>query len=133
MYISNYEFFQYVTAAEYLQELKRAHHIEIQRLYDDIHPTRIAYDSGLGAMFSESVNVEDYAIWMIETKEKQKKQRSYYEEKADVFKKALFSLTNEERLYFETIKQRGEIEISNDPVIEKLKRFLETQIEVQGA
>lgn len=127
-YISDYEFYQYVIAADYLKDLKRMHHIEIQHLYDDIHPTRVITNSEIGKMFSESINVEDYAIWIIDTKERHKKQQAYYQHKAAVFQNALKSLTDEERHRFDEILQHGELEISNDPLIEKLKSFIEKQI-----
>ncbi|MED3554000.1 hypothetical protein [Cytobacillus praedii] len=121
-----YEFHQYVNAESILQELQELQELEIQRLYDDVHPTRTQYDRDQGIWYSESVNVAEYAIWLVETKERHKQHRLHYEERAISFQRALSKLTEDEQALFRGFYQG--VNPTGEKIAYKLKRLLESEV-----
>lgn len=128
-----FELQTYAYAEIYLRDLKRRHEIEIQRLYDDIHPTRTQYDRDTHKWYSESINVAEYAIWIIETRERQAKELEPYKKRKAVFDKVLLQLSQEERKIFRGYYYEG-LEIPQEvahPVYVKIAKLL--QIELHSA
>jgi hypothetical protein len=92
--ISETEFLQYEVAENRLQELRQLHAIEIQQAYDDIYPTRTSFNYGLGKIYSESVNTEDYAIYLVDLKEEYIRTERWWTLRVLAFKDA-FNLLSE--------------------------------------
>lgn len=97
------EFRRYMRAEERLQELRARQQEELQNAYDDIHPTRVAYDYERCETYSESLNVEDYAIWLVEIQQTHKKQRKYWIRRANAFNAALEKLSEEKQEIFKSV------------------------------
>lgn len=106
-YMGSVEFKRYLFAKENLTELIGKQDLAIRRAYADIHPTRIVYNAAEGRAYSESLCVEDYAIWLIETKDLQKQQRIEFEGYAKTMDKALKELDKEEIILIENYKMNS--------------------------
>lgn len=96
--MGSYEFYQYVNAEMILEELEQKQALEIQRLYNDIHPTMTTRDSL--SIYAVSLNVADHAIWIADLKEKHKQHRQFYINRSQVFRKVLNRLSEEEQALF---------------------------------
>ncbi|NRD81163.1 hypothetical protein HPT25_28125 [Bacillus sp. BRMEA1] len=95
--MSQSEYTQYELAERRLQELRIQHAYEIQQAYDDIHPTRSAFDYGIGSIYSESVDPVEYAIHLIELKEGHEQQEKWWSLRAEAFSEAYKKLTFQEQ------------------------------------
>lgn len=125
-FMGMYEFQQYMYADEKLKEINGEHELAIRRAYADIHPTRVAFNHDLGEVYSESINVAEYAIWLIDVKEGHSKQREHWRLRTEAFGIAVSTLTSEELLLLHDVKH-GALELfqSHRLVIKKLKKKLE--------
>lgn len=125
-FMGMFEFRQYMNAADRLQELTEEHDFIIRNAYADVHPTRIHYDFEQGKMYSESLNVADYAIWLLEMKESHFKQREYWQKRSLAFEDAMHSLSDHEKMLFEEVRANNQAAGRlHRAAIEKLKRELE--------
>jgi len=95
--MSEAEFMQCKIAERRLQELYKQHEMELQRAYDGIHPTRTCFDYEQGAVYSESVNPAEYAIYLAELREEHKRFEKWWQLRSEVYKQALDQLTDEEK------------------------------------
>lgn len=95
-FMGSEEFKQYLYSEERLKELISAQELHTRRAYNDIHPTRMGYDREMGSMYSESINVADYAIWLVELKEKQQEMRGKMVERVQLLHRVLDELPGEE-------------------------------------
>lgn len=128
-FMGMFEFKRYMDAADTLEELKQEQDAVIQGAYEDIHPTRVHYDYEQGKMFSESLNVADYAIWLIEKKESHSRHREFWERRATTFDSVKNVLSEEEKILLEEVKSSDpSIGMEHRKVIEKLKKHLERAI-----
>ncbi|MBY0124499.1 hypothetical protein [Bacillus sp. S/N-304-OC-R1] len=96
-HMSESEFMQYEQAEERLKYLRKLHASELQDAYDGIHPTRTCFDSGAGKVYWESINPVDYAIYLVELREEHDRSEKWWKLRAEAFKDAFASLTEQER------------------------------------
>lgn len=128
-----YEFKQYLDSPQLLAEKQREYRLFEQRGYADIHPTRMGYDYGQGKMFKESLNVADYAIWLVESKEIIEKEVEFWEQRVVMLQKAIDTLSDDEWLSFKDFRQNKHVNRSViEPILLKLKKELEVVISVQS-
>lgn len=126
------EFKQYLDAPQLLAEKERDYRLFERRGYADIHPTRIGYDHGMGKMFKESLHVEDYVIWLIESKDIIKEQVHFWEQRVAMLQKAINTLSDDEWLAFNDFRQEKEVERARiEPILMKLKAELEILVSIQ--
>jgi hypothetical protein len=92
-----YELREYAYAFVEKDNLNRIKEQRIQELYDDCDPSLTRYNEELGVFCSVSVNVENMAIHIIDTRERFDRMIKRYRKKADVFALALESLTPREK------------------------------------
>lgn len=125
-FMGMYEFQQYMYAAERLEELTNLHDLTIRRAYADIHPTRMAFNTGLGKVYSESINVAEYAIWLIEMKEGHFNQREFWRLRAAAFDRVVQSLSAEDKKLLQEVKSgSSNLAVAHRVVLETLKKMLE--------
>lgn len=128
-FMGMFEFRQYMNAADKLREIEEEQAVIIHRAYSDIHPTRVHFDYEQGKMYSESLNVADYAIWLIEMKESHSKHRAFWERRAAIFESAKATLSEKERELFEEVRSNSAgLGRAHRMVIEKLKKYLEKTV-----
>lgn len=128
-----YEFKQYLDSPQLLAEKQREYRLFEKRGYADIHPTRIGYDYGQGKMFKESLNVADYAIWLVESKEIIEKELEFWEQRVVMLQRAINILSDEEWLVYNDFRQDKDVNRSViEPVLLKLKVELEIIVSVQS-
>lgn len=131
-FMGMFEFRQYMNAAEKLREIQEEQELIIHNAYVDIHPTRVHFDYEQGKMYSESLNVADYAIWLIEMKESHSKHREFWKQRATAFEKVLNSLSEEEQKFFGEVKSNAPgVGRPHRMVIEKLKKELEKVVAIR--
>lgn len=131
MYVMGlFEFKEYLQASQYLEEANREYQIFTRRGYADIYPTRINYDYGMKKMFKESMDVANYVIWLIESKEILEKDRQFWQRRLQALQKAVALLTPEEqevlRLFQEGKAMSRRI---TEPVLLKVKDQLEKTVD----
>lgn len=130
MYIMGlFEFKEYLQASHYLEEAVREFQLFTCRGYADIHPTRTAYDPGQGKMYKESLNVADYAIWLVESKQILLNDQEFWQRRLDALESALKTLTPEEQSIFQLFQSGAVLSrIKTEPVLIKIKTYLESLI-----
>jgi hypothetical protein len=129
------EFHKYLNAQSTYEKLCWDQEEEIEEAYEDIHPTRCGYDYEQGRTFSESINVADYAIYLVDLKDKHKKERKLCEDRIRVFGRAWDSLTNEERFIYnkgrQTLADYENYHVLLDKIKNNLEKIVSTIPELQ--
>lgn len=121
-FMGQFEFRQYVNAATRLEAIKQRHEQELQDAYDGIHPTRVCYDYEKGEFFSESLNVADYAIWLVDLKSDQEEQQEYWNVRAEAFECAKEGLSKREQ---QSLRDTDGVMINDMIIMRKVKKELE--------
>lgn len=96
MRIGTLEFKRYLYADINFNTLSKEANLAIHRAYEDIHPTRVKIDAALGVVYSESINVEDYVIWLVDMKDEYRGRLRLLKEYKDIFDKACEALNADE-------------------------------------
>ena len=86
--LSETEFIQYRMAERFLNDTRQRHAIELEEAYENIHPTRTAFDYEQKKLYSESINVEEYAIYLVELQEEHKRIEKWWEIRLEAYKEA---------------------------------------------
>lgn len=131
MYIMGlFEFKEYLQASHYLAEANEEYRLFTHRGYADVFPTRIAIDSDQGKMFKEGLNVENYVIWLVESKDILIKDQQFWQRRLNALNKAAEFLTPDEQVVFRSYLNRSNVtrEVI-EPVLLKLKDQLERLID----
>src|SRR5690606_31013108 len=90
------------------------------------------YDYEQGKMYKEGFHVEEYVIWLIESKDVIKEQISFWERRVLMLRKALNVLSSEEIALFNDFRQEKEVNRSLiEPILVKLKTELEKIVSFQ--
>lgn len=95
-FMGSEEFKQYLYAESKLRELDQLHRLAITRAYADIHPTRTALNIDERRFYSESINVADYAIYLVDLKDEQKRSLERYKKRVQIFHQALAEMFPDE-------------------------------------
>lgn len=119
------ELMQYVNAEMRYEELCRQQVLELHRAYADIHPTRMGFDFDQGKVFSESVNVEDYAIFLVDLKADHQRQREWWAKRIRVYRKALALLPEAERMNLLGFRKQHHDFYSYDAALQHLYDLIE--------
>lgn len=98
--MSKAELQQYLYSETRYKELCKQQALELKRAYADIHPTRTGYDYGQGKIYSESINVADYAIYLIDLKADFKRHQEWWFKRVCVYRKAFSRLSVEDQKVF---------------------------------
>lgn len=119
------EFRSYLDAGIRYELLCLKQEEEIEEAHEDIHGTRTGWDYVHGAIYSESLNVADYAIYLVDLKEKHKKVRELCERHIWVFKRGFERLTDEEQfIYRKSPATFKDYELYHQ-VLDKIRNYLE--------
>lgn len=98
---------------------------ELEEAYEDIFGTQTGWDYVNGSIYSETLNVADYAIYLVELKEKHKKVRELCERRVWVFKRAFELLTDEEKFIYRNNSRVYKNYDSQHEVLRKLQKHIE--------
>lgn len=101
--MSEYEFMQYKMAEQRLRDIRRQNAIELQKAYDDIHPTRTCYDYDLKRLYSESMNPEKYAIYLVEMRNGHERIEEWWTKRAEAYKEAQVLANGDESKIYEIL------------------------------
>lgn len=95
-FMGNEEFKQYLYSESRLEELQSSNALRVRRAYADIHPTRVAVNYDTGDVFSESVNVAEYACFLVDMKEEMKENQERLTKRVRILHEALAAMDPEE-------------------------------------
>ena len=79
---------QYRMAERFLNDTRKRHAMELEQAYENIHPTRTAFDYDQKRLYQESVNVEDYAIYLVELQEEHERIENWWKIRLEAYKEA---------------------------------------------
>lgn len=105
-YMDEMQFRRYLYAEEELKSLIQEQNLSLRRAYNDIHPTRTYVDHEVGKLYSQSINVENYAIWLAELQGTMERQRKRVIKRIQLYNKAKESLTEDQRILLKKIKMK---------------------------
>ncbi|WP_391119376.1 hypothetical protein [Psychrobacillus sp. L3] len=94
------ELHRYLNATTTYERLCIEQQEELEEAYENVFGTRTSWDYEQGKIYSESLNVADYAIYLVDLKGKHKNDRELWERRIRVFKRALYCLTDEEQFIY---------------------------------
>lgn len=126
--LKDFEFQEFLQAEQYISQLILEQQLEINRAYNDIHPTMSSFDYATGTIYKTSLDVVDYCEYLINLKQKQMNVRDYWFKRKEVFQLAFSKLTSEEqRLYLDSIN----INIKRKRILVKLKAEIERIVDTR--
>ncbi|EIM05330.1 hypothetical protein A1A1_16740 [Planococcus antarcticus DSM 14505] len=131
MYVMGlFEFKEYLQSSHYLSVAVEEYERFTFRGYADIHPTRIKIDYDQGKMYKEGMNVENYVIWLVESKDILIKDQQFWQRRLNALNRALQILTPLERDIYNLFSiGKTQSRLQTEPVLLKIRDQLELLID----
>lgn len=95
-FMGSEEFKQYLHSESRLEEIESKNALRVRRAYADIYPTRVGVNYETGKMFSETLDVAEYACYLVDMKDEMKVNQERLAKQVAIFHEALGAMDPEE-------------------------------------